>query len=86
VLGITSVTLFVVGWAWDHQDVALLFATAPIVAVAAPARGPRQMSDQPFRRWSVWSLTAGATRLRLRPVRLRRRWQLATTSGDISEL
>jgi hypothetical protein len=34
VLGMTSVSLLVVGWAWDHQYVPLLFAAAPIVAVA----------------------------------------------------
>src|SRR5436189_5400812 len=34
VLGMTSVSLLVVGWAWGHQYVPLLFAAAPIVAVA----------------------------------------------------
>jgi hypothetical protein len=34
VLGMTSISLLVIGWAWDHQYVPLLFATAPIVAVA----------------------------------------------------
>jgi peptidoglycan/LPS O-acetylase OafA/YrhL len=33
-VGVTSVSLFVVGWAWDHQYAPLVFATAPIVAVA----------------------------------------------------
>jgi hypothetical protein len=33
-LGVTSVTLFIVGWAWDHQYAPLIFAAAPIVAIA----------------------------------------------------
>ena len=33
-LGMTSVSLLVVGWAWNHQYVPLLFATAPIVAIS----------------------------------------------------
>jgi hypothetical protein len=36
-LGVASATLFVVGWAWDHQYVPVLFAAAPVVAVAGLA-------------------------------------------------
>ena len=33
-LGVASATFFVVGWSWDHRYVPLLFAAAPIAAVA----------------------------------------------------
>jgi hypothetical protein len=33
-LGVTSATFFVVGWAWEHRYAPLLFAAAPIAAVA----------------------------------------------------
>jgi hypothetical protein len=36
-LGVTSATFFVVGWAWDHRYVPLLFAAAPILAVTGLA-------------------------------------------------
>src|SRR5436190_5594087 len=36
-LGVASAMLFVVGWAWDHQYVQLVFAAAPIVAIAGLA-------------------------------------------------
>jgi hypothetical protein len=36
-LGVTSATLSAVAWAWDHRYVPLLFAAAPIVAVAGLA-------------------------------------------------
>jgi drug/metabolite transporter (DMT)-like permease len=33
-LGIASATLFVVGWTWDHRYVPLVFAAAPMLALA----------------------------------------------------
>jgi len=36
-LGVTSATFLLVGWAWDHRYVPLLFAATPIVALAGLA-------------------------------------------------
>jgi hypothetical protein len=36
-LGVTSAAFFIVGWAWDHRYVPVLFAAAPLVAVAGIA-------------------------------------------------
>ena len=36
-LGVTSAAFFIVGWAWDHRYVPVLFAAAPIVAIAGVA-------------------------------------------------
>jgi hypothetical protein len=78
-LAVTSATLFVVGWAWDHRYVPLLFAAAPIVALAGLAFASHSLpspcaatSEQPFRRSSVprsrcWYCSAMPTRCWLMP-------------------
>lgn len=63
VLGMTSVALFVVGWAWDHRYVPLFFATAPIVAVAGLVFAVGSLSRQRDARSVVPALAGGGLSL-----------------------
>jgi hypothetical protein len=75
-LGVTSATLFLVGWAWEHQYAPLLFAAAPIGAVAGLAFAAIALRRD--RRAAVAAFIGGALSL---PVLLGYAYALPADSG-----
>jgi len=58
-LGFTSVGLFVIGWAWNHQYVPLLFVAAPIVAAAGLGFAVASLGDCQDRRSGIAAVIGG---------------------------
>ena len=54
-----SAGLFVIGWGWNHQYVPLLFATAPIVAVAGLVFAVATLRRHQNRRSSIPAVVGG---------------------------